>query len=191
MKSIVYGVAVTGIIALVVVALAPAAQAQETNQVEPSAPTVTERRDELTQKIEQLKQERRTKLTETRQKACEARAEKINGILEKRSEQARKHLEVFQNIAARVQEFVAAKELTIENYDSLVATITEREAAVLAAIEVNDETTFDCATVDADNPLKLPRATTNAVRDALKEYRTAIKDLIVQVKSNNAHKEEQ
>jgi hypothetical protein len=143
---------------------------------------VSEKRTELKAKLASLKAERQTKLDANRQKVCEQRAEKINAIIQKRSEMATKNLEVFTKISERVQEFVKTKGYTIENYDALVATINDKKAAAQAAITVNSETTFSCSEADGSDVAKLPRESMTAVRDALQAYRTAIKDLIVQVK---------
>lgn len=197
-KNITTLVGVSLIVGLTIVGTVPAfaeerTEQQPTQQVEPAQPTgdrtttkeptTTERRTEITKRIDQLKAEPRTELNEKQRQTCENRAEKINQLIKKRSEEAQKHLEKFKSVATRVEEFVTTKHRTVANYDSLVATINEKEAAAQAAIDANSAATFQCATVDAKDPGKLPRAHFDAVRDALKEYRTAIKNLIVQVKS--------
>lgn len=145
---------------------------------------VAEKRAEIEKEIQSMKKDRSALLDEKRQKACERVVSKVNAIRVKRSEQGTKHLEVFNKISERVQAFVTEKELTVENYDTLVANIDEKKAAVEAAIAVNTETAFACDTASTESPLRLPRTTIEAVRDSLKEYRTAIKDLIVNVRSS-------
>lgn len=147
---------------------------------------VQTRRAELQQKLQELKAQNKTRLNDARKKVCETRQDKINGIIQKRSEQGTKHLDVFKKIADRVQEFVKTKDLTIENYDDLVAAINDKETAVQAAIDSNSAVTFECATAVGDHPGEVPRASIDAVRDALKDYRTVIKDLIVNVKASAA-----
>ena len=148
------------------------------------AQEVAKHRAELRQKLQEMKAENKTRLDDARKKVCENRQEQINSIIKKRSEQATKQFEVFTKISDRVQEFVKTKNLTVENYDSLVAAINEKAAAAQAAIETNSGTTFDCATTSGDKPAQLPRTTIDAVRTALQEYRTAIKNLIVNVKAS-------
>ncbi|MBC7764337.1 hypothetical protein H7Y29_01350 [Microbacteriaceae bacterium] len=145
---------------------------------------VEKRRSELEMKIKEVKAENKVRLDDTRKKVCENRTEKINSIIQKRSEQATNQLAVFKKISNRVQSFATTKNLTVENYDTLVATIAEKEAAAQAAIDVNKATTFECASASSDNPSLLPRTTIEAVRNALKEYRTSIKNLIVNVKAS-------
>lgn len=145
---------------------------------------VEKRRSELELKVKEVKAENKVRLDDTRKKVCETRTEKINLIIQKRSEQATKQLEVFKKISDRVQTFVTTKNLTVENYDTLVATIGEKEAAAQAAIDVNKQTTFECASASSDSPSQVPRTTIEAVRNALQEYRTSIKNLIVNVKAS-------
>lgn len=148
------------------------------------------KRAEIKARLDALKEKRQSTLDEKRLATCEKKSEKINSIIQKRSAQGTKHLSVFKKIADRVQKFVTDKELAIENYDQLVVAITEKEQAVTAAIEANTNTVFDCETADGSDPGNIAKSSVQGVRDALKEYRTAIKDLIVQVKSNNAAEED-
>jgi hypothetical protein len=174
----------------VTLAFSPLASAEEmtsssgdTKRMEMRA-NVAKQRTELEQKLQAMKDERKTRLDETRKKVCETKSDKINQILQKRSTQATKQLEVFNKISDRVQAFITDKNLTVKNKDALLTAITEKQAAVQAAIDANAATTFNCDNTSADKPLQIPRTTMAAVRDALKEYRTAIKDLIVNVRSS-------
>ena len=155
----------------------------ESMSTEDRSARIAEKRSEIRAKLEEMKKNRAEKLDARRLQVCETREEKINSIIQKRSEQATKHLAVFQRIAGRVQEFVSDKNLTIEGYDELVSNIEAKEADAEAAIEANSDNTFDCNTVDGAAPAKLPRESFSAVNSALKEYRTAIKDLIVKIKA--------
>ena len=145
---------------------------------------VAEKRAELQLKLTQQKESRKSSLDDNRKSKCEKREAKINSIIQKRSEQGTKHLAKFNSISERVQQFVSDKNLTIADYDALVQAINDKKAAAEAAIAANTENTFSCATTDGSEPAKLSRTTIDAVRDALKEYRTAIKDLIVKVKAS-------
>jgi hypothetical protein len=151
---------------------------------------VEKQRAELELKVSEVKAANKARLTDARKKVCETRSGKINSIIQKRSEQANKQLAVFKKISERVQTFVTTKNLTVENYDTLVAAINTKEAAAQAAIDVNTATTFDCTTASSDNPSHVPKTTVEAVRNTLKEYRTAIKNLIVNVKASAQKAEE-
>lgn len=150
---------------------------------------VTKRRTELQAKLQAMKEENKTRLAAKRLEACEKHSDKINNIIQKRSKQATKQLGVFTKISDRVQQFVADKKLTVENYDALVTEIDAKRDAAQAAIETNTATKFDCSTTSADKPLQVPRTSVETVRTALHDYRTAIKNLIVNVKSS-AEKQE-
>jgi len=96
---------------------------------------------------------------------------------------------VFDKIAARVETFYSEKVLsagkTVSNYDSLVADIAAKKSAVdtsLATAKTNAGN-FSCT---ADNPkgdLTQFRTDIQAVKSALKDYRTSIRNLIVAIKS--------
>ena len=195
--------------ALIAIVFAPLAFAQDKNtaaqnrvgvesetttktmvDAEERAKVLDAKRAEAKARLDALREKRQTSLDEKRLAACEKKTEKINSIIQKRSAQGTKHLAVFKKISDRVQKFVTDKELAIENYDQLVAAITEKEQTVTAAIEANTNTVFDCESVDGSDPGNVAKASVQGVRDALKEYRTSIKDLIVKVKSNNATKED-
>lgn len=150
---------------------------------------VARHRAELEEKVQEAKEENKTRLDDARKKVCENHQDKINNIIQKRSEQATKQLAVFNKISDRVQEFVKTKNLTVENYDTLVTAINDKEAAAQAAIEANSAVKFECATANGEKPTSVPRTTIEAVRTALHDYRTAIKNLIVNVKSAAEKKE--
>lgn len=150
----------------------------------PRAEEVKKRRAELELKIEAIKAENKVRLTDARLKACENHQTQINNIIQKRSQQATNQLAVFTKISDQVQAFVKSKNLTVANYDTLVSAINDKQAAAQAAIDANSAVKFDCSTASADKPGILPRTTIDAVRTALQDYRTAIKNLIVQVKAS-------
>jgi hypothetical protein len=143
---------------------------------------VEEKAKAIREQVKTQREEIKTKLTDTRLKACEKRQTAINRVAKNSSTQANKHLGTFQKIEARVKEFYASKNLTVENYDALVATVDEKEASATAAIKVAGETTFDCATTDSAQPGGVIKGLVQSQHQALKEYRTAIKNLIVAVK---------
>lgn len=143
---------------------------------------VDERKAEILERVEAKRAEVTEKLDQKRLEVCEKRASKINNIVTRSAASSERHLSVFQKIAERTQAFYADKQLTTDNYDQLVATVEEKEAEAAAAIEAAKEVTFDCAEQDAKKVGTTVRDLMKAQHAALKEYRTAIKDLIVGVK---------
>ncbi len=151
--------------------------------------TVDERKAEIKQRIEVQKAERSTKLADKRLAACEKRQAKVNSIFTKATERNKKQLAVFQKIEERVREFYATKNLTADGYDAAVATADEKEAAAVAAIEASTEVTFDCASTDAAKPGAAIKEAMQARHAALKEYRTAVKELILVVKKHHGQQQ--
>jgi len=150
---------------------------------------VKERKAALQEKFEAAKETRQNKLEDKRLEMCEKRQTKINGILSHGTDQSRKHLAVFQKIEERVKQFYANKSLSSEGYDAAVANADEKEAAAIAAIEASTETTFDCANADGAKPGDAVRELMKSRHAALKEYRTAIKDLILVVKKGHGQQQ--
>ena len=78
-------------------------------------------------------------LSEGKVKACEAIQETIKKRSEKIVERAKKQEEVFTKISKRVEEFYANKLLPsgkiVANYDTLVADIASKEAAIAPLLE--------------------------------------------------------
>lgn len=99
--------------------------------------------------------------------------------------------EKFDAIAGRVEEYYTAKVIpsgkTVANYGSLVADIQTKKAAVQTALTTAQSHTgsFTCDGNDPKGQLTQFKDDMRAVKSALKDYRTAIKNLIVAVRSEN------
>jgi len=146
---------------------------------------VEERKTALQEKLAAAQEARQNKLEGQRLAACEKRSSRINSILAHGTDQSRKHLAVFQKIEERVKQFYANKNLSAEGYDAAVTNADEKEAAAVAAIETSTETTFDCANADGAKPGDAIRELMKTRHQALKEYRVAIKELILVVKKGH------
>lgn len=143
-------------------------------------------REKATARLEARKLEITTKLDAARKERCEAREERINKIIGKAAEQSTKQLDVFRKIEDKVVAFYADKQLSADNYDALLTAANEKEAAVQVAIESTEVILLDCEAEGAARELgTLARSSVKTLHEALKEYRTAIKDLIVGVKQAN------
>lgn len=146
---------------------------------------IEERKTALREKLTAAKEARANKLEDKRLEACEKRQSKINNVLANGTDQSRKHLAVFQKIEERVKQFYVNKNLTADGYDAAVANADEKEAAAVAAIETSTETTFDCASADGGKPGDAVKDLMKTRHEALKAYRTAVKDLILVVKKGH------
>ena len=129
------------------------------------------------------------KLTEVKLKVCQNKEASI----QKRSTQLVKMAEnmetVFDQIATRVEQYYTAKVVpsgkTVTNYDALVADIAAKKKVAQTDLDkaTADAKAFSCASDDPKGQLTLFRTDMQQVKQDLKAYRTAIKNLIVAVHS--------
>lgn len=174
-----------------------------------TSPTPEERRAEALRKLQEKKQqlaERQQaledkraaikerlvgKLDEVKKRTCQQRTETIKKIMANASRVGGQHLGYFEKALARIQDFYVSKDLTVANYDDLVAAVNSKKVAAQAAIDaVKANTDFNC---DGDNPVGTIDAfngQVKAMHTALKEYRAALKELLVAVKTAAEAKEQ-
>lgn len=131
------------------------------------------------------KEAAQTRLADAKLKACENRQRAIKNIMARIADRGTKQLEVFTKISERTQAFYIDKGKTSNNYDALVAEVNAKKAAAETAVKTvkDSSTTFAC---DGDNPRGMVDGFKDSLKleiSALKDYRTAIKNLIVGVKS--------
>ena len=132
---------------------------------------------------------RQTHLTEVKLKVCQNRETAIKKRAENLGRLANSMLEKFAAHAQRVEEFYTTKVVpsgkTVANYDSLVADIQTKKAAVQAGVTQAQGSlgSFDCTGNDPKGQLTQYKSNMLAVKSALKDYRTAIKNLIVAIRS--------
>lgn len=143
-----------------------------------------QRRQAALEKQKQAKQEKEQELKEKRLKQCQAKADGVNTALSKITENRRRIFNRLTEISDKVQSFVTNKQLTVENYDQLVATLNARKGEAEASInQVNSANNLDCSdTQSPKDQLHAFREKRQGSVDALKEYRGAIKKLILAVK---------
>lgn len=95
----------------------------------------------------------------------------------------------FDRIAKRVENHYTTKVIpsgkSAANYDGLVADIATKKTAVQVALIIahNDSNSFSCTTADPKGQMTQFRKDMQLVKKALKEYRTSIRNLIVDVRS--------
>jgi len=124
-----------------------------------------------------------SRLDAAKLRVCQNRQNAIKDIMSHIIQRAEKQLDVFSVIADRVEAFYVTRGKTLSNYNDLVADINAKKA--IAQADLNDmqaaRTQFNC-----DNPRAIVEAFKVSLKQeisALKAYRTAIKNLIVSVKS--------
>jgi hypothetical protein len=101
------------------------------------------------------------------------------------ADRGQKQLTLFTTIATRVETFYTDKGKTLSNYDALVADVNTKQAAAQTALDAvkSASTGFNC---DSDDPQGFVSSFKGSLKSeitALQDYRTAVKNLIVGVKS--------
>lgn len=123
------------------------------------------------------------RLEAARKQICEVRSANIVSTMARALQQAEKHLATFDTILKRAQTFYTEKQLTVTNYDALLATVATKKAAAQNAIDTaKTASTFSCG---SDNPIgtvEAFRTNLKAIHQAVKEYRAAIIELLTAIK---------
>ena len=140
-----------------------------------------------------VQQERRqqvqNRLTEAKLKACQVRENIIKKRAERLGKLAKTIEEKFDAIAKRVEDYYVSKVVpsgkTVANYDSLIADIQTKKGAVQTALTQaqTNAASFSCTSDDPKGQMARFKDDMQAVKSALKDYRTSINDLIVAVRS--------
>gem|GEM_PF-706529 len=128
------------------------------------------------------------KLSAAKLKVCNNRKANIDNRVARISDRIAKHLTLFNTISERAQAFYTTKGNTLANYDSLVADVAAKKAAAQTAVDAANakKTSFSCDVAEPKLAIESYKAAVTDANTALKEYRTAIKALIVGIKSVNA-----
>lgn len=131
------------------------------------------------------------RLDEVRLKTCQVREDALKKRSARLIQLVTNMEEKFDSIAQRVKDYYTSKVVpagkTVASYDSLVSGINTKKAAVQTALTKAQEdlASFSCSGDDPKGWMRAFREDMQAVKGALKDYRTAIKDLIVAVRSVN------
>lgn len=129
------------------------------------------------------------RLTEGKLRACQAKEKAIQQRINHLGKLVTGMESKFDNIAKRTEDFYTTKVVssrkTVANYDALVTDIQRKKTEVQTALTKARETVngFNCNGVDPKSQLSQFRTDMQSVIRALKDYRTAIKNLIVAVHS--------
>lgn len=141
------------------------------------------------EKRAEIREEVKIRLTDARLRSCQAKEESIKNRLSHLNQLATNMQEKFDAIAERVKEYYTTKVVpsgtTVANYDTLVSDIATKKTAVQTALTKaqDDVATFSCDGEDPKGRLTSFRTNMQAVKGALKDYRTSIKNLIVAIRS--------
>ncbi len=177
--------AVVGVTILGNNALAKAEDGGRTGLTPREKTILEDRKAEIKERLAEIRERNQTRLEDRRLRACEARQQKINNIFSKATTQNNKQLAVFRRIQEKVEKFYEDKSLLSDDYNDAVTVANDTYAAAAAAIEASAEITFDCSTADGTNPGGVIKEAVSSRHEALKAYRTAVKNLILVVKHAN------
>jgi len=150
--------------------------------------TIEGKKAALVKKLQSEKENRVTKLESKRLEVCKTHEQKINTLNSKNTEQNKRQLATFLKVENNTKKFYANKGLSAEGYDSAVTAADAKYADAVAAIEASSEVNFNCETTDSTNPGSTIKEVTVVRHTALKEYKTAVKNLITIVKNANTEK---
>lgn len=144
-------------------------------------------REKLKAAAEQLKEKSQETHTERLEAArlnlCTNRQKEITSIMTRSITRAQNQTTLFSSIAERVKAFYIKKGKTLATYDSLVAAVTAAKTQAAADLATVKADTFSCDSNDPKAQAAAFKADLKTLTQAIKDYRTAVKNLIVGVKS--------
>lgn len=146
-------------------------------------------REAVEAKKQELKTKKAEKLDDIKLKVCEKRLAGIKKIMTSIQERATRQIDVFNKISERTQKFYVDKAYTVAGYDDLVKTVNDKKEATEAVAQnvAAFGADFTCSSDNAGSFKADVKAQLQAQNDALKDYKTAVKNLIVAVKSANSN----
>lgn len=172
---------VLGVVLAVVVGVVPAlALAHDGEDGDRNAATLEERKET---REENRREAANKRLTGAKLRSCEQRAQNIQAIMDRSVARSEKQLELFGTIADRVKVFYLEQDNVLENYDNLVAAVASAESRAEAALTELKAHHFSCDSEDPKGDVAAFKVDLDGMRHALKNYRTAVKDLIKGVRS--------
>lgn len=176
---------ITGVVVTAFVVSLPLSAHAQTTPTETVNRTVQERQADAEERAAERKASAQTRLQDAKLRSCEAREKAITSIMARMAERGDKQLALFTTIADRVQAFYIEKGNTLANYEALTAEVEAKKATATSAVEAvaSQSDDFSC---EGDDPRGVVDAFKQAQREklqALKDYKTAVKNLIVGVKS--------
>lgn len=126
-----------------------------------------------------------TMLDAAKLRVCNERQNTIHTIMERSVTRAEKQLQLFSSIAEHTETFYTKKGKTLDTYATLVADVNAKKATAQAVLDELKATpmTFNCEAHDPKGIAQTFKDHLKIVNEALKSYKTAVKNLIVGVKS--------
>lgn len=172
-------VSIISISAFALMVIAAPALAVATPNAHAQTPTQAE------QKATDAKANAQTRLPDTKLKSCQNRQTAITNIMSRLSDRGTKQLDLFSSIADKTEAFYIRKGNMLSTYDALVADLAAKKALAQTAVDAvtSSSTTFKCDGTDPKGVATTFKDNLKVEITALKDYKTAVKNLIVGVKS--------
>ncbi len=130
-------------------------------------------------------EDHQAKLTAVKLKVCEHRQKSIATTMSRIADRGQKQLDLFTTIATKTEAFYTSKGKTLTNYQALVADVTAKQAAAKTTVDTikADSASFSCSSTDPQASIATFKSALQSEIQALKDYKTSVKNLIVGVKS--------
>lgn len=131
----------------------------------------------------------KTRLQDLKLKACQAKENVIKNRSTSLTRLVDEMIGKFGNVAKKVEDYytntVVSSGKTVSNYDALVADIEAKKSVVQTAIQKtkDDFKQFSCTGDDPKGNMTKFREDMQAVKKALQDYRTSVKNLIHAIRS--------
>jgi len=126
-----------------------------------------------------------TRLSAAKLRICTTRKNTIDNILKRISDRGNRHITLISNVATKTEAFYVKSGKSIDNYDSLVATVNAGKTTAQAAVEQvkSDSTSFSCDSTDPVGTLQSYKTDVATQVTALQNYKASVKALVDGVKS--------
>lgn len=130
-------------------------------------------------------EQKKEKLKDDKLKICQERENHINDNLSSIATRGQERLDLFSTIAQRTETFYKSKGKILASYDALVAAVNTQKVAAQTAVDavISGSVSFKCDGDDPKGTASEFKTKVQVMNSALKDYRTAVKTLIVGVKS--------
>ena len=134
-------------------------------------------------RMDEVKANLHERLSEAKKKVCERNQSRINSLMERMDSRREAAYDRITQIHEAITNFYGEKELTVTDYDSLIASVIVAQG--VAQTSINDQKAVPSLNCDSDEPradLSDFRQKRHDSIDAIKAYRDAVKDLAKAVK---------
>lgn len=145
---------------------------------------LAQQKAERQEKLDSLKEARQERLEGAKKKACEKRQTLINRLMDKMDSRHETVFNKITRISEAVQKFYTDKNLSVANYDDLLAEVVAAKGIAQSSIDAQQ------AVPELDCDSEHPRADVTDFRqkrldtvDAMKAYRDAVKSLAQAVRT--------